>query len=221
MRKNNVIAGLIIFTLGTILAICIQETAIQETLIDEWSTINPSELYPHWNYDANEFNVTGYAFMDRAKIDPEKNILVNKSLELYLDLNISATGVIRLRVGKIILKQSYEYGLSPNYEIKDAIFNENGTKFYLRVRVDESYADFLDITNMETFPVKIVGSIKLYGKILETIHPLKNFWFLLCLASLSLIIYGLITEPRKKIKSRYIKRAHLLIGARIHIKNAS
>lgn len=213
MRKSLVVIALAIFMFGVVLAVLVRETRIEEDVIDEWNPIYPSVLYPHWDYEKNEFNVTGYAFISRAKGIPEKRAILEKALEVYLELNISASDEVRVRVGFI----SWDEGMpsqssNPLYPPKHsmiAIFDDSGTKFDQRVMVqgaNGTSADFLDIINEGTNVVNLSGSVKLVGKIEKTLYPLSILGIELCLLGFSLLIFGLLIKPKRKLAQKEGKK---------------
>ncbi|MEM3161365.1 MAG: hypothetical protein QW056_00045 [Candidatus Bathyarchaeia archaeon] len=211
MRKGLLIFASIIFVFGFILVISLRETRIEEAVIDEWNPISPSKLYPRWNYDANEFNITGYAFMSRARGDPEKRVFLESGtiLELFLELNISASDVVRVRVGSISpidnFDEYYSLQAAPKYSMT-AIFDEYGTSFRNRVRVDGTDADFLDIINDGTIPVEVSGSVKLVGRMPKTSYPLLGPGILACLLGFLLLLYCIFSKPKRKFRRRRIGR---------------
>ncbi|MEM2319553.1 MAG: hypothetical protein QXM37_02075 [Candidatus Bathyarchaeia archaeon] len=212
MKKRVVITSLMLVTLGIILAFSTREKRVEEYLFDEWDPITPSTLYPHWNYDENEFNSTGYAFMSRAKGDPQKRALLESGeiLELYLDLDISASGIIRVRVGAISAPNNSlsdhfnDPRLPPNYNLA-AIFEESGTRISKKIRIDGTNADFLDIENEGATPVNISGAIKLVGKLPTTSYPFLGPGTLICLIGFFLLFYGVLAKPKRGIIGRKIR----------------
>ncbi|MCS7115675.1 MAG: hypothetical protein RMJ15_03100 [Nitrososphaerota archaeon] len=210
MKKSVVAAALVIIAMGFVLAISVQEKRVVEYVIDEWNPITPSTLYPHWNHDANEFNSTGYAFISRAKGNPQKKALLESGeiLELYLDLDISASGPVRVRVGSISSTdnsltnyQFHDPQLPPKYNLT-VIFDESGSRIFKRVRIDGTNADFLDIINEGAVSVNISGAIKLIGKLPTISYPFLGPGTLMCLIGFFLLFYGVLAKPKRRIMGR-------------------
>lgn len=214
MKKGFVITAVIIILIGIVLAFSVRETYVEECVIDEWNPITPSTLYPNWNYDADEFNSTGYAFISRAKSDPQKRALLESEeiLELYLDLDISASNTIRVRVGSISAANNslhdYQFcdmHLPPKYNLA-VIFDESGTRISKRVRIDGTSADFLDIINEGVVPADILGSVKLIGKLQMISNPFSGLGTLICLIGVFLLFYGVLAKSKRRVIERKIKR---------------
>lgn len=195
-----VFAGLVVFLLG-FLFIVIRETRIVEDVIDEWNPISPSVLYPYRNDTENKFNATYYAFIDRAVVSSGasdfKSLLEGKNiLELFLELNISASSSVRVRVGTLSIADS-------TYDLVNVIFNESGSYINDRVRIDVNGADananFLEIKNEGTKPVEISGNIKLLGKIPKPFYPYQSLGTLICLSGFSLMAYGFRAKSKRRI----------------------
>ncbi len=219
MKKAVVFAALLILVLGVVLAVAIQETRVGEDVIDEWNPISPSVLYPYRNDTENKFNSTGCAFIDRAvantRANDFKSLLESKNiLELFLELNVSASGSVRVRVGTLTFADStynpYYYDpKSVKADLVNVIFDESGAYINDRVRIDvnetRANADFLEIKNEGTRPVEISGNIKLIGKMPKPFYPYLGLGTLICLSGFFLMAYGFWAKPKRKITKQSVK----------------
>lgn len=201
MKKFVVTIALLILILGVI-SFLIIETRLEEEIIDEWNPIKPSTLYPYWNETSNEFNSTGYMFIDRAKGNPNnkkfKQLFEQREIsELFLELNVTASGPVRVRVGN----WSYDPNTGKTY-FRNTIFDEKGMYIAERVEVDvingSANANFLEIANEDVNPVNISGNIKLKAKMPKVFYPFYGFGILMCLLGFSLVFYGLLAKPKRK-----------------------
>ena len=172
MRKAIVIVALILLLTGIVLAVSIQESRTEEGILDRWDPITPSKLYPT--------NATGWAFMELT------------SDGTFLELNVSASDVVRVRIGNLIANVSGE----PTWA--KLIFNDTGTNFTQRITIAEPYANFLEIKNEGTNIVNISGDIKKIGNIRRTFHPHSGLGTLAALFGLILLIYGVSAKPKKR-----------------------
>lgn len=158
---------------GIILAFSIQESHTEEGVIDEWDPIKPSILYPQ--------NITGWAFM------------ADISQGNFLELNISASDIVRVRIGTIIANAT------EGYIWKDLLFDNYGKRFNQRVSIAEIGVNaYLEIKNEGERPVNIYGSIKKIGDIQKKSNPYLGLGTLTLLLGLILLIYGLSAKPKKR-----------------------
>jgi hypothetical protein len=199
MKKFVVIIALLILILGVI-SLLISETRLEEQVIDEWNPIKPSKLYPYWNETANEYNSTGYRFIDRAEGNNTKfrQLLERGEIsEIFLELNVTASSPVRVRVGKLFYNSS-----SGKVDVVNATFNEEGVYIAENVRVQvingSANANYLEIANENVNSVDISGYIKLKAKMPEVFHPFYGFGTLMCLLGFSLAAYGLLAKPKRK-----------------------
>lgn len=172
MRKAIVIVALILLLTGIVLAVSIQESYTEEGILDKWDPIKPSELYP--------MNQTGWAFMELT------------SDGTFLELNISASDVVRVRIGIVVPDV---YG-EPTLE--NVRFNDTGTRFTQRIAIAEINANFLEIKNEGTNVVNISGNIKKMGNIRRTSYPYLGLGTLAAVSGLILLIYGVSAKPKKR-----------------------
>lgn len=216
MKKTVAFVGLMVLVLGIFLAFAVVETRICEEVIDEWGPIYPSILYPYRNDAENKFNTTGYAFIDRAIANNRANDLkslleIKNILGLFLELNMSASNPVRVRVGIVkLLDFAYYYNQrSAKVEWINVIFETNGTYIDNRVNIEiiinedgaRANADFLEIENEGTEPVEISGNIKLVGKTLKPFYPYMGLGTLICFLGFSLTAYGFSAKPKKRMKA--------------------
>lgn len=219
MKKAVVFVALLVLVLGVVLAVAVQETRIGEEVIDEWNPITPPVLYHYRNDTEDKFNATGCAFIDRAVANTRasdlKSLLESKSiLELFLELNISASGSVRVRVGTLTFSDStynpYYYDpKSVKTDLVNVIFDESGAYINDRVKIDvnetRAKADFLEIKNEGTKPVEISGNIKLIGKMPKPFHPYLGLGTLIGLSGFFLMAYGFWAKPKRRITKQSVK----------------
>ena len=181
MKRAIVALALLFFVTGIILAFSIQETRVEEVVVDEWDPITPSILYPQ--------NVTGWAFM---ALTPNGT---------FLELNISASDMVRIIIGKLIF-----YNETTGQEIwHNVIFNQTGTTFTQKVEIAGKNVDFLEIKNEGTNPVNISGSIKKIGSAYQPFYPYSGLGTLAVLLGLIMLIYGILAKPRTSKRQHKIK----------------
>jgi len=164
-------AALFFLTIAVVLTYVIYEECIEEIVIDEWNPITPSLLYPR--------NVTGWAF---------KALTTNGT---YLELNISASGIIRVIVGKpveVLGKEVWE----------NVLFNDTGQVFDQKIEVAGKDVDYLEIRNEGMNPVNISGCVKKTGNAAVKFYRYQGLGFFMGLLGTSVLIYGIFAKPQKK-----------------------
>lgn len=162
---------------GVVLAF-IQESRIEEEIIDKW-TVTPSTLNPQSQRD----RVTGWAFM------------AGKEGGDFLELNVTASGDVRVRIGTVIGFNETTY--ETFYETP-LLFNETGTRFTQRVRIYGTNANHLEIKNEGTQTINISGNIKKIGNVSKTFYPYSGLGTLAALLGAALLIYGTAAGRRKR-----------------------
>ena len=172
MGKAIVVVALILLLTGIVLAVSIQESHTEESILDRWDPITPSKLYPT--------NETGWGFM------------INASDGTFLELDIVASDVVRVRIG-IIAPNVYGEETWPKL-----VFNDTGTRFTQRITIAETDANFLEINNEGTNIVNISGDIKKIGNIRQTLYPYLGLGTLAAVFGLILLIYGVSAKPKKR-----------------------
>lgn len=172
MRKAIVIVALILLLTGIVLAVSIQESHTEENILDRWDPIKPSKLYPQ--------NATGWAFMVKT---PDGT---------FMELNVSASDVVRVTIGSIIADVSGE----PTLE--KLIFNHTGTRFTQRITIAETDANFLEIKNEGTNIVNISGDIKKIESVRQTFYPYSILGTLAAVFGLIMLIYEVWAKPKKR-----------------------
>lgn len=174
MRKAIVIVALILLLAGIVSAVSIQESHTEEGILDRWDPITPSKLYP-----ANE---TGWAFMRTSK-----------SNGTFLELNITASDVVRVRIGFIFA------GIGGEETWTKLVFNVTGTRFTQKVEIIGTGADFLGIKNeWQNKTISLSGDIKKIGNIRQTSYPYLGLGTLAAVFGLILLIYGVSAKPKKR-----------------------
>jgi hypothetical protein len=177
-RKAIVVSALVFLMVGILLRFSILQSRCEEIVLDEWDPLTPSTLYPG--------NVTGWAFM----------VLTQDGT--FLELNISASGDVRVRIGAPTFNE-----VTGELEWKNLIFDHVGTRFTQRVAIAGTEADFLEIKNEGAVPVNISGNIKKIGNTYRTYYPHASLGALTVLVGLSLLLYGVFAKPGKKRKRRH------------------
>lgn len=178
LKKVIIVASLLLLLIAVILVYCIKECRIQEVIIDKWDPITPSVLEP--------YNQTGWAFA------------VLTSNGTYLELNISASGRVRIIIGKLV----YFNEITRERIYSNVVFNETGTRFIRKVEIAEKDVDFLEIENRETYPVEISGNINKTGNVHQQFYPYSSIGTLIGLVGLSLLVYGIVAKANKKKKRK-------------------
>ena len=125
--------------------------------------------------------VTGWAFM----------VLTEGGT--FLELNISASDNVRVRVGNLIVNET-----SGEKTWENLIFDEYGTRFTQRIAINGTKADFLEIKNEGRTVVNISGNIKKLGNIYQTHNPYASLGILTVLSGASLLAIGLLIKPKKR-----------------------
>lgn len=172
MRRAIVIVALILLLTGIVLAVSIQESHTEEGVLDRWDPITPSELYPT--------NATGWAFT--LKI----------SGGTFLELNIVASDVVRVRIGILTA------GVSGEGTWEKLVFDDTGTRFTQRITIAETDANFLEIKNEGTDIVNISGDIRKIGNIHQTSYPYLGLGTLAAVFGLILLVLGVSAKPEKR-----------------------
>ncbi|MEM3550860.1 MAG: hypothetical protein QXQ94_05720 [Candidatus Bathyarchaeia archaeon] len=179
MPKKAIIASLPLLLIAVILVCCIKEYRIQEVIIDKWDPITPSVLEP--------YNQTGWAFA------------VLTSNGTCLELNISASGRVRIIIGKLV----YFNEITRERTYDNVVFNETGTKFVQKVEIAEKDVDFLEIENRETWSIEISGNINKIGNDYLQFYPYSGIGTLIGLVGLSFLVYGIVAKANKKKKRNF------------------
>lgn len=125
MRKEIVIAGLLLLFAALILKLIIYEQRVVEVVVDAWDPVSPSLLYPYPK------NSTGWSFMALSESGD------------FLELNISASESVRVLVGKLAGYNEITGELFWN----NVVFNDTGRVFNQRVEISGMNVDFLAIIN--------------------------------------------------------------------------
>lgn len=188
MRKTFVATALIILAVGISISFLIQVQSDEEVVADEWNPITPSVLDPQ--------NATYLAFIERAKVySGEKFPKLNITA---LELNISASNPVRVRIGKIIFTELTQ--ITGEFDLTNVIFDNSKTRFTERIQINGTDVDFLEIKNEGTKSVNISGSIKTIGETVRTLCPYLNVGTSIVLTGLALLVYGLMAKPKKRFR---------------------
>jgi hypothetical protein len=170
MEKAIVVVALILLLTGIVLAVSIRESRTEEGILDRWDPITPSKLYPT--------NETGWGFM------------INNTDGTFLELNIVASDVVRVRVGTLAPAEEEIW--------EKLVFNDTGTRFTQRIAIAETDANFLEINNEGANIVNISGDIKKIGNIRQTSYPYLGLGTSAAVFGLILLIYGVSAKPKKR-----------------------
>jgi hypothetical protein len=173
MRKAIVIAALILLLAGIVSAVSIQESHTEEGVLDTWDPIIPSELPRN--------NETGWAFMR-----------TETSNATFLELNITASDVVRVRIGIIILSEGEQ-----EFWAK-LVFDDTGTHFAERVAIAGTGADFLGIKNEGEDNVTLSGDINKIGNRSQPVYPYLGLGTSVTIFGLILLVYGVSAKPKKR-----------------------
>jgi hypothetical protein len=171
--------ALLLLILGIVLVFLIQESYTEEGVVDEWTPIKPSTLYPQ--------NKTGWAFMVKTE---EGN---------FLELNVTASEGVRVRIGTIT---GYDEKTKETFWKNPLLFNETGTRFTQRVTIAGTEANYLEIKNEGAKIISISGNVKKIGNVPKTSYPYRGLGTLAALLGVALLIYGVAAGKRKKRSKR-------------------
>lgn len=173
MRKAIVIVALILLLAGIVSAVSIQESHSGEVILDTWDPIIPSELPRN--------NETGWAFMR-----------TETSNATFLELNITASDVVRVRIGMIVL------GAGEQEIWAKLVFNDTGTRFAERIAIAGTGAGFLGIKNEGTDNVTLSGDINKIGNRSQPVYPYLGLGTSVAISGLILLVYGISAKPKKR-----------------------
>ena len=190
IRKACVIIGLILLTLGIVLAYSHPESLPEQITLDKWDPVTPSTLSPQ--------NETGWDYTELTQGGT------------FLKLNVTASDNVTLIVGEPNINNVTGEEIWNNL-----IFNQVGTRFTQEVAIAGTSATCLEIENEGTTPVNLSGDVTKLGNVNHTVYPYSLLGTLLAVAGFILLIYGIVTRPgpgRKHSKKKTVKtwRAHAL-----------
>jgi uncharacterized membrane protein len=183
IRKECVIIGLILLTLGIVLAYSHPESLPEQVTLDKWDPVTPSTLSPQ--------NETGW---DYAELTQGGN---------FLKLNVTASNNVTLMIGEPNINN-----VTGEEVWNNVIFNQVGTRFTQEVAIAGTSASCLEIENEATTPVNISGNVTKIGTINHTVYPYSLLGTVVALAGFILLIYGIVTRPgpgRKHAKKQTVK----------------
>lgn len=166
--------ALCIIAASFIVAFYIAESHIEEAIIDEWDPITPSTLYPQ--------NVTGWSFI---ALTPQGS---------FLELNITASGNVTVIVGKLVFYNE----TTREEQWSNVIFNQTGMSFLSKIEIVNKDVDFLEIKNDGTKPVDVSGNIKKLDYVKRPYYPYLSLGALTFLIGLTILVYGITTESKRK-----------------------
>lgn len=164
--------------MGIVLAtFSIQESYTKENTLNKWDlnkeplTLNPQEPGPVWGLGM-----------------PERS---------FFELNVSASGTVRVRIGTPIY-----IAYTGEIVLTNLIFDQVGTGFTQKVEVDKSDTYQVEIKNEGTTPVNISGNVfaKKIETIYQTFYPYLSLGTLVVLVGLASLIYGVLTKPKKGVR---------------------
>jgi hypothetical protein len=165
--------ALILLALGIVLTFSIPESLPEEITLDKWDPVTPSTLSPQ--------NETGWAYTELTQGGS------------FLNLNVTASDEVRLIIGD----PSYDNATGEE-TWTNVIFNQVGTSFTQEVSIAGTAASFLEIDNEGTTPVNLSGNVKKIGNVYQTVYPYSSLGILVILVGSILLIYGILTLPRKR-----------------------
>jgi hypothetical protein len=109
-----------------------------------------------------------------------------------LELNITASDVVRVRIGIIML------GAGEQEIWTILVFNDTGTRFAERVAIAGTGADFLGIKNEGTDNVTLSGDINKIGNRSQPVYPYLGLGTSVAISGLILLVYGISAKPKKR-----------------------
>jgi hypothetical protein len=122
--------------------------------------------------------------------------MLNTSNGTSLGLNITASNVVRVRIGTL--------GPNPSDEPiwQRLVFNDTGTRFIQRISIADTYANFLEIKNEGKDVVDISGDVEKIGDIRQTSYPYLGLGTLTAVFGLILLIYGVSAKPKRRFRGK-------------------
>jgi uncharacterized membrane protein len=183
IRKACVIIGLILLTLGIVLAYSFAESSPEQITLDKWNPVTPTTLSAQ--------NQTGWDFTALTQGGS------------FLKLNVTASDNVALMIGQLTYNN-----VTGDQTWNNLIFNQVGTRFAQDVSINGTGASFLEIVNNATAPVNLSGNVTKIGTVNQTVYPYSLLGTLLALAGFILLIYGIVTRPgpgRKHSKKKTVK----------------
>jgi len=184
IRKECVIIGLILLTVGIVLAYSHPESLPEQVTLDKWDPVTPSTLSAQ--------NQTGWDFTALTQGGS------------FLKLNVTASDNVTLTIG-----EPSANNVTGEQTWSNLIFNQVGTRFTQEVTINGTKASLLEIMNNETTPVSISGNVTKIGTVNQTVYPYSLLGTLVALAGFILLIYGIVTRPgpgRKHAKKKTVKK---------------
>ncbi len=181
--------ALIFLTMGIVLAtFSKQESYTEENTLNHWnlkgpSTLNPNGLATTWALEMQDGS--------------------------YFELNVSASDNVRVRIGIPTTNQG-----TTEIVLRNVIFDQVGTRFTQEVAVSESSTYQVEIRNVGTTPVNIWGNVsaKKIVIIYQLVYPYSSLATLVLLGGLASLIYGVLTEPKKRRSKRKARKTRALMG---------
>lgn len=177
--------ALILLIMGIVLAtFSIQKSYTEENTVAEWDVSTPlSTLTP-----LTPNNLTAWAPMQEGS---------------FFELNVSASDTVRVRIGNVTFADTGE-------EVwVYLLFDQVGTRFAQKATINETGTSYLvEIKNEGTTPVHIAGNVFLKNTVVkyEAIYPYPSSATLMLLVGLTLLIYAVLTNPKKRYSKTKAKK---------------
>jgi hypothetical protein len=182
IKKTFVIMAMLFFMVGIVLAaFSIQESYVEENILDRWDGIgsstqgwiNPEDLGFSWTLEMQEGS--------------------------FFELNVSASDTVGVRIGT----PTYD-GDTGEEVLTNPMFDHVGTCFTQKVAVGESGIYRMEIKNEGTTPVSIWGNVfaKKIVVIYQSVFPYLSVGTSVILGGLASLIYGALTKSKEKHSKR-------------------
>lgn len=183
IKKAIVIVASILLTVGIVSAtFSIQESYTEESTLNRWDL----------NNEPITLKSTGPGLIWGLEM-PERS---------FFELNVSASGSVRVRIGTPTFIEDTEEVVLTNL-----IFDHVGTRFTQKVEVDKSGTYQVEIKNEGT-PVNISGNVfaKKIVTIYQAVYPYSSLGTLVAIGGLTLLIYGVLIRPKKRRSKRKARK---------------
>lgn len=174
-----VISGVVLVTFSR------QESYTEENTIGKWDVSRPYSTLTPLTLE----NLTGWAPVEEGS---------------YFELNVSASNRVRVRIGNPTWSETKQEVWT------DPVFDQSGTQFTRKVAINGT-SNLVEIQNEGMFPVNISGNIllKKISLLYQAVYPYSSLGTISLLIGPALLVYGVITSPRKRHsgeKARKISR---------------
>jgi hypothetical protein len=120
----------------------------------------------------------------------------------YFEFNVSASSTVRVTIGNSTLTDTGEETW------KDVVFDQFGTQFTQKVTVNWT-SGYVEIKNELATPAHISGNIllKKTSVLYQAVYPYSSSGTLSLLVGSALLVYGVMTSPKKRHSEKKPEKA--------------